>query len=156
VQVKADLTQAIAALAKLGFPSTRSINSSYGTDCEKTASGGVKQFLTRHPCKEYASAILTARRQGTTARVAISWVVMPTANLAEQYEAKANVYGQGNPPGEPPMTFNGHCYASHQNDATVWAEQVQPTGHVNADREILQAAAPAKLTLDYLHKHCVG
>jgi len=157
VQVKADLTQAIAALAGLGFHSARGVNSSnpsYGTDCARSATGEVGQFLTRHPCKEYASATLTSRRQGTTAQVAMSWVVMPTATLASQYKAKADAPQQGNPPGEPPA-FNGLCYASGQNGATVWTAQVQPTGHVNADREILQAAAPSRLTQSYLQQHCI-
>ncbi|MDQ2873942.1 MAG: hypothetical protein M3Y33_03645, partial [Actinomycetota bacterium] len=114
MQVKVDLTQTIAGLAKLGFLKTRSrdISSpSYGTDCATVATGGVKQFLKRYRCKEYAVAILTARRQGTGTQVAISWVVMPTAAQATQYRSLADSFGHGNPPGEPRTVFDGHCYA---------------------------------------------
>jgi hypothetical protein len=153
VQVKADLTEAIAALAKIGFRSTPSTSPSSGTACAASATGEVRQFLMRYPCKEYASTTLMARRQGATAQVVISWVVMPTLTLAEHYKTKADAPQLGNPPGEP-LAFNGLCYASGQNGATVWTEQVQPTGHVNTDREVLQAAAPRKLTLSYLQQHC--
>jgi hypothetical protein len=158
VQVKADLIQVAAALARLGFQNTPTVNSitpSYATDCAANATGEVRQFLTRHPCKEYASGILMVRKQGTATRVTISWVVMPSVTLAKQYKARADTYGQGNPPGQPPAYFPGQCYASGQNGATVWAEQVQPTGNLNADQEILQAAAPSKLSPDYLRQHCV-
>lgn len=158
VQVKADLTQAIAALAELGFHSTRSMNTrspKSAAGCAASATGEVRQFLTRHPCKEDATTILTTHRQGTTTQLAMSWVVMPTSILATQYRAKVNREGLGNPPGEPPA-FNGLCYASGQNGLTVWAEQVKPTGDSNVDREILQAAAPSKLTSAYLHLHCIS
>jgi len=158
VQVKADLNHAVAVLAALGFRSTRSTSPSTpsprnGTDCAASATGAVRQFLARHPCKEWASATLTARKQGAAAPVAITWVVMPTVALAGQYKARVDTFGQGNPPGE--SLFDGLCYASGQDGATVWTEQVQP-GHlsVNADREILQAAAPRELPRGYLQQHC--
>lgn len=159
VQVKADLNQVVAALAALGFHSERSTGApspSYATNCAKAATGGVKQFLTRYPCKEYTTANLTARRQGATAQVAITWLVMPTPAQAGQYKAEADTPGQGNPPGE--SAFNGRCYASGQDGATVWTEQVEPTGNlpVNTDRQILQAGAPGKLAPGYLQQHCIG
>jgi hypothetical protein len=45
---------------------------------------------------------------------------MPTTTLASQYKARADKFGQGNPPGEP-HAFTGLCYASGQNGATVWS-----------------------------------
>ena len=95
------------------------------------------------------------RKQGTITRVAITWVVMPSVTLAKQYKAISDTYGQGNPPGQPPTSFPGQCYASGQNGATVWAEQVQPTGNLTADQQILQAAAPMRLSQDDLQQHCV-
>jgi hypothetical protein len=156
VQVKADISQAIAGLAQLGFHSLRSVSSSnpsYHTDCAQSATGGVRQFLTRYHCKEYTNDTLTARKQGTTAKVSITWVEMPTSTLAERYKTIVDKFGQGNPPGEPP-SFSGFCYASGQNGPIVWAEQVQPTGNLNADREILQASAPKNLATGYLQEHC--
>jgi hypothetical protein len=156
VQVKADLTQSIVALAKIGFdraPGTSSSNPSYGTDCKSSATGQVKLFLTQHPCKEFATATLTTARSGTTAQVAISWVVMPTINLATQYKTRADTPGEGNPPGQS-GAFTGLCYSSGQDGDTVWSEQVQPTGNVDADREILQAVAPETLSSGYLQQHC--
>jgi hypothetical protein len=162
VQVKADLNEAVASLATLGFRGTRSANSgmpspSYGRACAASATGGVRQFLARHLCKEYASAMLTALRQGASAQVAISWVLMPTVALAAQYKAEADAPLSGNPPGES-LAFSGLCYASGQNGATVWTEQVEPIGplRINVERQILQAAAPGKLAAGYLRQHCVG
>jgi hypothetical protein len=113
----------------------------------------VKQFLTSHPCKEYANALLTEREEKTDAHVAMTWVVMPNTALATTYKSKADTYRYGNPPGEPPA-FNGRCYASGQNGSTVWAEQVQPTGHPSLDQQVLQASAPANLSAEYLREHC--
>jgi hypothetical protein len=155
--VKADLTHAVAALIALGYRSVVP-QPSPSRDCAGSATGNVRQLLTRHPCKEYASTTLTAYRHGGSAQIAISWVVMPTAALAEQYKAEADTPGQGNPPEQSP-NYNGLCYASGQDGATVWTEQLQPTGHltVSADQKLLQAAAPAKhLTAVYLQQHCIG
>jgi hypothetical protein len=158
VQVKVELNNALSALASLGFRIVRSPNStasgpSYRTDCSRNATGEVRQFLTRHPCKQYASATRTLAQRGATAQVAFSWVEMPTATLAGQYRITVDAYGTGNPPGVS-LAFNGRCYASSQQRATVWTVEVQPTGHVNVDREILQAAARRKLSSNYLRQHC--
>ncbi len=153
------MNQAIAELAKLGFRIIESVDSSSASDskaCTRDSSGDVRQFLEQHPCKEYAVARMTVLRQGTTTQLVISWVVMPTPSLAEKYQEKADKSGKGNPPGQPRAVFNGNCYASSRNGATVWAEQVKPTGNLNADRAILQAAAPTKLPQSYLKVHCVG
>jgi hypothetical protein len=81
---------------------------------------------------------------------------MPTTALASQYKAKADTPHTGNPPGG--RGFSGHCYASGQKGATVWAEQVRPAGHmpVMAEREVLQSAAPQKLSGAYMQQHCVS
>ena len=158
VQVKADLNKALAALAALGFRGTRSPNSStsgpsYFTDCAKSATYKVRQFLTLNPCKQYATATRTVAKRGATVPVAFSWVEMHTATLAGQYKVKVDAYGTGNPPGVPPA-FNGRCYASGQHGATVWTVEVHPTGNVNVDQEILQAAVRRKLPPSYLRQHC--
>ena len=153
VQVKVDVTHAISALAVLGFRDITQTKHYNDPHCAAAASGDVQQFLFRHPCKEYTSVIMTNSSRGTTTRVAVTWVVMPDPKFAGQYMALEDVYGSGNPPGQPPLQFDGHCQASGGKDATVWVEQVEPTGHVNADREILRAAAPVKLTPADL-RHC--
>jgi hypothetical protein len=159
VQVKVDISQAISAIAKLGFRSTSNGNSSnphYGADCAKNATLDVKQFLIQHRCKEYASAIVMVGKGTTTTHLVITRVIMPTKALAIKYESTADTPESGNPPGEPPTVFNGLCYASSRNGDTVRTEQVQPTGDVNADQGLLQAAAtPTKLTHSYLKKHCI-
>jgi hypothetical protein len=92
------------------------------------------------------------------ARIAISWVTMPSISLALQYKSMADAYGTGNPPepvGGP--TFNGLCYASGLSGATVWTTQVQPIGHasVSIDRDILLYTAPGKISPRYVKKHCI-
>ena len=159
VQVKADLAQVIAALSKLGFKSANNSSFSspkFSSGCAASASGQVAVFLARHPCKEYASTTTEVKGHGIVAPVAISWVVMPTPALGGQYEDLADKSGDGNPPGQPPSSFTGLCYASGQDNETVWAEQVQPTGHVDTDKEILQAMSPVHLTAGYLKIHCTG
>ena len=151
VQAKADVTRVVTALSALGFRDAAHSISYNGTDCKTAATNEVRQFFIRHPCKEYASAIVTNSSHGITTKVAISWVTMPTPSLASQYKALADTFGTGNPPGQP-LTFDGHCYASGQDGTTVWAEQVEPTGQVYADRKILQAAAPVTLSSSELQR----
>jgi hypothetical protein len=79
---------------------------------------------------------------------------MGTATQARRYKVKVDVYGTGNPPGVSPLDFNGRCYTSRQRETTVLTVEVQPTGNVNVDREILQAAARRKLSRSYLKQHC--
>lgn len=159
VQVKVDLNKALGGLAALGFHNIRNANSStsgtnYRTDCANSATGRiVRQFLTNYPCKQYAIATRTVTKRGVTVPVEFSWVEMHTATRANQYKAKVDEYGTGNPPGVPPA-FNGRCYASGQHGATVWTVEVQPTGNVNVDRKILHAAALRKLSQSYLRQHC--
>lgn len=157
VQVNVDLGKAVSALLALKFAGHSNSGTSlanYRADCAESASGQVKQFLTRHPCKQYGAETWTITRQDAKAQVAFSWVEMPTASLAGQYKAVVDAYSTGNPPGVS-SAFNGRCYASGQQDSTVWAVEVQPTGNVRVDQEILQAAAPRNLPADYLQRHCV-
>jgi hypothetical protein len=160
VQVNADLNKALAGLTAIGFRHTLNLDPdtsgpSYRADCAQGATGEVKQFLTRHPCKQYAIATRTITRRRTTALVAFSWVEMPTIALAGQYKTTVDTQNTGNPPGVS-LAFNGLCYASGQSGLVVWSVQVQPTGHVNADREILQAATLGKLSSSYLRQHCIS
>jgi hypothetical protein len=159
VKVNVDLNKSIASLSSLGFGGRQISGSnisgvSHLTDCAQSATGQVRQFLTRYPCKQFAASTWTITRQDATVRVIFSWVEMPTTPLAGQYKVIVDTYGTGNPPGVP-TTFNGRCYASGQQDSTVWTVEVQPTGKLNIDRMILQAAAQRKLSPDYLGKHCV-
>jgi len=159
VQVKVDLNKALGGLAAIGFRNTRSLNSrtsgpSYHADCSKSATDSVKTFLTNNRCKQYATATRAVAKRGATALVAFSWVEMGTATQARRYKVKVDVYGTGNPPGVSPLDFNGRCYTSRQRETTVLTVEVQPTGNVNVDREILQAAARRKLSRSYLKQHC--
>lgn len=156
VEVSVDLNKAVAALAAHGFHSTHVVSPSHA--CATNSTGSLRHFFARHRCEDVILAGLTAHGHGTTTRVAISWVTMPSARLATQYKNKVDTYGTGNPPepaGKP--SFNGLCYASGQEGAVVWAAQVQPIGHpsVSADRKILRDTAPGKLNPSYLQHHCI-
>jgi hypothetical protein len=161
VQVRVDLNKDLSALAAiLGLRSIQGSESgasgpSYHPDCAKKATRAVKSFLTHNHCKQYATATRTVAKPGTTAQVAFTWVEMRTAALAGKYKAKVDKSGTGNPPGVS-LAFNGYCYASGQQGATVRTVLVKPTGHVNADRKILQVAARSKLALSYLQRHCIS
>jgi hypothetical protein len=158
VQIKVDLNNALAGLTALGFHDVRTIRSrksgpAHRTDCAKSATGNVKTFLTNNHCKLYVTATRTVAKQGVTALVAFSWVEMHTSTLAGQYKAEVDTYGTGNPPGVP-HAFNGRCYTSGLQGATVWTIELRPTGNVDIDRKVLQAAARTKLTPSYLRQHC--
>jgi hypothetical protein len=155
VEISADLNQAVAALAVTGLHGDRVVSSS--VDCAGTSTGLLQSFFIRNPCKKLVLAALTAHSPRTSAQIEISWVTMPSASLAIQYKRDADAYGTGNPPGSSGR-FNGLCYASGRNGATVWTVQVQPIGRssVDTDRAILKDAAPAKLGTDYLQQHCIG
>jgi hypothetical protein len=159
VQANISLNQAVAELEKLGFAGTKfvqSAGSNPSADCAQNASGDVRQFLSLHPCKEYAISSLTMNNsQGISTQAAVSWVVMPSAALADQYKMMVDKHHSGNPPGEPTAIFNGLCYASGQSGETVWVSQVRKTSNLAADRQILQAVAPQELTASYLKVHCI-
>jgi hypothetical protein len=79
---------------------------------------------------------------------------MPTTALGSQYKAIVDEYNTGNPPGMS-LAFNGLCYVSGQVGTIVWTVQVEPTGNVNADQQILQAAVLGILAPSYLRRHCI-
>lgn len=160
VQVQVDLNKAASALAAvLELRSTQDLKSKtsgliYNSDCANNTTGEVKHFLTLNHCKQYATVTRTFAKHGTTVQVAFTWVEMPTAALARMYKTTVDMPRTGNPPGVS-LAFNGFCYASGQQGATVWTVLLKPTGHVNVDREILQVAARRKLALSYLQQHCI-
>jgi hypothetical protein len=159
VQTNVDLNKAISALSGLGFggklvSSVGTSGTSDPTTCAENATGQVREFLTHYPCEQYAADTWAITRQGSTTNVVFAWVEMPTTPLASRYKAVVDTYGTGNPPGVS-SAFNGRCYASGQQGSTVWTVEVQPTGNLNVDRTILQAAAQQELSLAYLAKHCV-
>jgi hypothetical protein len=80
---------------------------------------------------------------------------MPTPSLASVYKTVVDAYGTGNPPGAS-SAFDGRCYASEQQDSTVWTVEVQPIGNPDIDQAILQAAAQRKFSSAYLSEHCVA
>jgi hypothetical protein len=159
VQTNVDLNKAISALSELKYggkllASLGTSSASHPTACAESATGRVRKFLTRHPCKQYAAETWAITRQNSTTDVVFAWVEMPTTSLADQYKTVVDTYGTGNSPGVS-SAFNGRCYASGQQGPTVWTVEVQPTSNVVTDRKILQAAAQRKLSAAYLAKHCV-
>lgn len=158
LQANIDLGQAVSEITKLGFSgSDNAKNGSLNSpaDCAQNSTGDVRMFLTRNQCKEYSVALLKIHKQGVATQAAISWVAMTTSGLALQYKDIVDKRLNGNPPGQPP-NFSGLCYASGQNGDTAWVAQVQPTGYISVDRQILQAIAPVKLSANYLEMHCIG
>jgi hypothetical protein len=159
VQATVDLNDAISALKGLGFGGKvdAGVGAPYSNDpanCAESATGQVKEFLTHYPCIGYAADTWTITRQNSSTYVVFAWTEMPITPLADRYKSLVDKFGSGNPPGVSPY-FNGLCYASGQQGATVWTVEVQPTGNPSVDHTILQAAAPQELPMGYLAKHCV-
>lgn len=157
VQANIDLKKAVADLGELGFAGNVPLNgtSDSSQNCSQSSTGNVKKFLTENPCKEYAVTLAKLHKQGIVTQAVISWVVMTTPGLNLQYKKLVDERHRGNPPGQS-ADFNGLCYASGQDDDATWVAQVQPTGHIAVDQQILQAIAPAKLSTNYLGIHCIG
>lgn len=157
IQVNVDLNRVISALSAEGFGgkqlSLSGASNPIPENCADNSTKEIKKFFIQHPCKNYSSSTWTIYRHHTTAQVAFSWVEMPTIPLAEQYKTKVDMYRTGNPPGVP-STFDGRCYASHQQGPTVWTAEVQTTGNVHVDQGILQAAVQESLSSGYLRVHC--
>jgi hypothetical protein len=146
VQVNLDLSKAISALSGLQFggklvSSVGTSGTGDPTNCAANATGQVRQFLTHYPCKRYAADMWKITRQDSTTNVVFAWVEIPTTPLANRYKIIVDTYNTGNPPGAS-SSFDGRCYASGQQNSTVWTVEIQPTGNVNTDRTVLQAAAP--------------
>ena len=156
-QANVDFSQAVAELPKLGFAGNVSQNgaSDSSQDCSQHSTGAVKQFLSRNQCKEYAVTLINLHKQGIATQAVISWVVMATPGLTLHYKNVVDERYNGDPPGQP-SKFDGLCYASGQDEGAAWVAQVQPTGQVAVDRQILQAIAPVELSADYLGVHCIG
>jgi hypothetical protein len=159
VQVEFDLKEALHELATAGWllsaNSTSNSGPSYHSDCAKSATRRLRLFLSPKRCEQYATTIRAVTKHGVTSLVAISWVEMRTTAWADQYKKLVDEYGTGNPPGVS-LAFNGRCYASGppKPGKTVWTVEVQPTGDVTIDREILQAAARTNLSPRSLQRHC--
>lgn len=156
-QANIDLKKAVADLGELGFAGNvpRSGTSDSSQNCSQSSTGDVKQFLIENPCKEYAVTLAKIHKQGIVTQAVISWVVMTTPGLAVQYKNLVDERYKGNPPGQS-ADFNGLCYASGKDNDATWVAQVQPTGRIAMDQQILQAIAPAKLSTNYLGIHCIG
>jgi hypothetical protein len=156
-QARTNVNQAVTDLLKLRYAGKilQDGGSDSSSNCSQSSTGVVRDFLVKHPCKEYAVTSIALHKHDVSTQAVISWVVMTASGLTTQYKNLADELHRGNPPGQP-GNFNGRCYASGQNGDSAWVAQVRPTGDVTADREILQAVAPAKLSPSYLAIHCVG
>jgi hypothetical protein len=157
IQANIDFNQLIAELPKLGFAGSVPQNaaSDSSQDCSQNSTGYVREFLAKNQCKEYAVTLVKLHKQGIATQTVISWVVMATPSLTFQYKNLVDERYKGNAPGQP-TNFDGLCYASGQDNDAAWVAQVQPTGRVTVDRQILQAVSPAKLSASYLEMHCVA
>lgn len=155
-QASVDVSQAVSELPKLRYAGKILQNgaSDSSQNCSQNSTGDVKNFFAKNSCKEYAVTSMVLHNQKISTQAVISWVVMATSGLTTQYKNLVDQLHKGNPPGQSTV-FNGSCYASGQNGDSAWVAQVQPTEDIAADRQILQAVAPANLSSDYLVIHCV-
>lgn len=157
IQANLNLQQVVALLPKLGFAGDipeKAVSDS-SQNCGPNSTGYVKQFFTKNPCEEYAVTLIQLHKQGIATQAVITWVVMSTSSLTLQYKNLVDARYKGNPPGQA-TNFDGLCYASGQSEDAAWVAQVQPTGQVATDRQILQAVSPGKLSTDYLEMHCIA
>jgi hypothetical protein len=156
VQANINFSQVVTELPKLGFAGrvTQNAASDSSQNCSQASTGDVQQFFAKNPCKEFAVTLTKLHNLQVATQAVITWVVMPTLSLTLQYKSLVDLRYTGNPPGQS-ADFPGLCYASGVSGDSVWAAQVQPTGQISVDQQILQAVAPAKLSTSYLDNHCI-
>jgi hypothetical protein len=118
-----------------------SLVAAFDNNCAAHAYGTVQSFLRSHPCKWLARAYYAVRyhKQGLLL-IAISWVVMPDASLAQEYKQLVDGWGTGNitelSRDSGPyrnVIFTGKYYASGISGTTVWNVQVQPIDPISPD-----------------------
>jgi hypothetical protein len=158
-QVNVDLQATFKTLSSLGFnikdtPSSGTSGFVQSRNCASTSTGQVSKFFANNPCEQYIAETWTITRQGKSTVVAFSLVEMSTPALASLYKAVVDTYGTGNPPGVSSQ-FDGHCYASNQQDLAVEAVEVKPLGEAKIDQGILQDSMNDNLSQAYVQRHCV-
>jgi hypothetical protein len=157
VQTTVNFNQVMTELPKLGFAGvvTQNATSDSSQNCSQASTGEVQEFFANNPCKEFAVTVAKLHNEQIATQAVITWVVMPTVALTLKYKNLVDLRYTGNPPGQS-TNFDGLCYASGVNGNSAWAAQVQPTGHIFVDQQILQAVVPVKLSASYLADHCIG
>jgi hypothetical protein len=134
-QAEAGFQRAQAALRAAGYQGA--LSERLGGDCATSSYGQVHGFFRAHPCRWLARAYLAVSQPGpggtAMALVAISWVDMPTAQLAGQYKRLVDTGGTGNVtelsrdtgPYQD-VSFSGAFYQSGSTGTAVWNVQAQP------------------------------
>jgi hypothetical protein len=134
-QPEAGFQQAQAALRAAGYQGA--LAERLGGDCATYSYGQVQGFFQAHPCRWLARAYLAVSAPGqggaTVVLVAISWVDMPSAQLAGQFKRLVDTGGTGNVTelsrdtgSYQDVSFSGAFYQSGITGTAVWNVQAQP------------------------------
>jgi hypothetical protein len=144
-EVRLDFNRTEAVLLANGYKV--SLGARFDKNCAVNSYGPVHHFFQSHPCKWLARASLTLHGSGRAAvLIAISWVNMRNAVLAEKYKHLVDEPGTGNLTELTRLSglyrnvrFTGDFYASGIDGAAVWNVEVQPVTQlpVNIIRKIL-------------------
>jgi hypothetical protein len=132
VEPQAGLRQTAAALVAAGYKVDLAMT--LGTNCAAHSYGQVHEFFRLHPCKWLARAYIAVSESNQgLALVAVSWVGMPSAALAEMYKHLVDTSGTGNVTELSRDTglyrkvrFGGEFYLSGMHGTSVWNAQAQP------------------------------
>jgi len=132
-----DIRQTEAVLLASGYKST-SFAVESDSNCAAHSYGMVNSFFKAHPCKWLARGYLAVHQENIgVVLVAVSWVGMPSAILAEKYKRLVDKGGTGNITELSRNTgpyrairFNGKFYTSGIDGSAVWNVQVQPESSV--------------------------
>jgi hypothetical protein len=139
VEAQAGFKRAEAALTVSGFKASLAMK--FETDCAAHSYGRVHKFFQLNPCKSLARAYLQIGEpdQGLIL-VAISWVAMPSASLAEKYKELIDTTEAGNITELSRETklyknirYTDGSYMSGLHGAAVWNVQVKPVFPATTD-----------------------
>ena len=129
---RAGFTRAETALVASGFKVDLTMK--FGDNCAAHSYDRVHTFFQSNPCRWLARAYLavSADNKGL-ALVALSWVGMSNASLAEKYKHLVDAGGTGNitelsydSGPYRSVRYTGNLYMSGINGTAVWNAEVQP------------------------------
>lgn len=144
-----DFATAAARLGLRAGPSSRRRD----TNCAAHATGQVRQYLRRNPCRYVDRLLFTIRdSRGGTMAVAVAWVTFRTPAQARGFKQIDDTWGTGQivplpgaAAGIPDVRLSGQHYRSRRNGALAVAAEAEPVTGQQSDRLLDQVAGVAVL-----------
>lgn len=123
------------------------------TDCAAHASGQVREYLRRNPCRYVDRLLFTIRDSGGgTMAVAVAWVTFRTPAQAREFKRIDDIWGTGQidplpgaTAGIPDVRLSGQHYRSRRNGALAVVAEAEPVTGRQTDQLLDEIAGVAVL-----------